>query len=278
MSQTVIFTDMDGTLLDHHTYSHEAADALLASLDERQIPVIPTTSKTFAELIDLRQELGNRHPFIVENGAAVCIPKGYFASAPTDTVAQGDYWVKAFVEPRAHWQTLLAELPADLRSMCTSYTEMGVTGVAELTGLPMAAAQRSSQRQFGEPVHWRGTPEQLTQFCAAVQAAGGETLVGGRFVHISGAIDKGKAVLWLAEVYAEQRQSSVVTVGLGDSGNDVAMLAVVDHAIVIPSPAHAPPQVARPEHKKPAQLVHGFGPIGWVEGVTAVLAIEQTAD
>ena len=37
------------------------------------MPVIPITSKTFAEVINLRDKLNNRHPFIVENGARVSI-------------------------------------------------------------------------------------------------------------------------------------------------------------------------------------------------------------
>ena len=50
MTKTLVFTDMDGTLLDHHTYSFEAAKPALKALEEKDIPVVPTTSKTFAEL------------------------------------------------------------------------------------------------------------------------------------------------------------------------------------------------------------------------------------
>ena len=46
MSSAVIYTDLDGTLLDHHTYSFDAARSTIAALSERGIPVIPCTSKT----------------------------------------------------------------------------------------------------------------------------------------------------------------------------------------------------------------------------------------
>ncbi len=81
-ANTLIFTDMDGTLLDHHTYSFEAAKPTLTSLAERNIPVIPTTSKTFVELLELRETIGLTGPFIVENGAAAYIPHGFFAKKP----------------------------------------------------------------------------------------------------------------------------------------------------------------------------------------------------
>lgn len=75
MSGVVIYTDLDGTLLDHHTYSAEAASATLSKLRGLGIPVIPCTSKTVAETRPIAAQLGLDGPMIVENGAAVWIPK-----------------------------------------------------------------------------------------------------------------------------------------------------------------------------------------------------------
>jgi len=74
----VIFTDLDGTLLDAETYSYEAARPALAMLKKRQIPVVLCTSKTRAETEAIARRLGLKHPFIVENGGAIFIPQGYF--------------------------------------------------------------------------------------------------------------------------------------------------------------------------------------------------------
>jgi mannosyl-3-phosphoglycerate phosphatase len=43
--QPIIFTDMDGSLLDHDTYSHAVADELLAWLRNKQILVIPAKER-----------------------------------------------------------------------------------------------------------------------------------------------------------------------------------------------------------------------------------------
>jgi predicted mannosyl-3-phosphoglycerate phosphatase (HAD superfamily) len=59
----VIFTDLDGSLLDHYTYSFAAATPLLDELNSQEIPVIPITSKTYAEVIRLRRFMGNSPPF-----------------------------------------------------------------------------------------------------------------------------------------------------------------------------------------------------------------------
>ena len=42
----LVFTDLDGTLLDHHSYSHAAALPGLERLRGLEVPVIPVTSKT----------------------------------------------------------------------------------------------------------------------------------------------------------------------------------------------------------------------------------------
>jgi len=54
----VVFTDLDGTLLDEETYSWEAAEPALAMLRERGIPWVMVTSKTRAEVEVLRERMG----------------------------------------------------------------------------------------------------------------------------------------------------------------------------------------------------------------------------
>ena len=74
----LVFTDLDGSLLDHHDYGYRDALPQLRQLESLGIPVIPASSKTRAEIERLRDELGNTHPFIVENGAGGFVPVGYF--------------------------------------------------------------------------------------------------------------------------------------------------------------------------------------------------------
>ncbi len=81
MGQTtrlVIFTDLDGSLLDAETYRYNAARAALEELTACQVPLVLCTSKTRAEVEPLRQELGNTDPFIVENGGASIFPTRTF--------------------------------------------------------------------------------------------------------------------------------------------------------------------------------------------------------
>ena len=45
----VIFTDLDGSMLDAETYSFQAARPALQKLKKKQVPIILCTSKTRAE-------------------------------------------------------------------------------------------------------------------------------------------------------------------------------------------------------------------------------------
>lgn len=80
MKNPIIFTDLDGTLLDHYTYSFEKALPALTLLKEKNIPLIICSSKTRKEIEYYRKKLDNFHPFISENRGGIFIPKSYFES------------------------------------------------------------------------------------------------------------------------------------------------------------------------------------------------------
>jgi mannosyl-3-phosphoglycerate phosphatase len=70
----ILFSDLDGTLLDHDDYRWQAAGPALDRLKAARIPLVLNSSKTMAEIRALRDELGNTDPFIVENGAESVAP------------------------------------------------------------------------------------------------------------------------------------------------------------------------------------------------------------
>ena len=74
--KTIIFTDLDGTLLDYSTYSFEAAMPALKRLQECGIPLVIVSSKTRAEIEPLLAELPPLSKlFITENGSAVYLDR-----------------------------------------------------------------------------------------------------------------------------------------------------------------------------------------------------------
>lgn len=271
----IIFTDLDGSLLDHFDYSFEPARETLDWLNEEGVPIICCTSKTFAELIVLRRSLDNEHPFIVENGAAVYIPRDYFpkpvSRGEADYSRKERYHCYSFVQTRQHWQALISELKPDFPGMFTTFRELDTMGIAEQTGLSHDEAARANRREYSEPVLWSGAEPDREDFVARLNASGASVLQGGRFMHVSGNCDKGKALRWLQSRYQQQSTQQVTSIAAGDSGNDIAMLEAADKSLIIRSPVHQPPRVNKSGN---LWITDNPGPAGWAEGINRLLPVE----
>lgn len=269
LKNVLVFSDLDGTLLDHHTYSFDAALPMLQKLHSAKIPVIPNTSKTFAELTELRDQIGLDGPFIVENGAAVYIPINYFQTQPSDTRTKNGYWIKEFSKPRAHWLLLLENLKADFTGQFKHFYHMSNKEIIAATGLSAKQAKLAASREYGEPILWLGSDSAKTEFVRAIEKLGAKPLEGGRFLHLSDECDKGQALVWLTQQFQLERDVEQCTsIALGDGQNDVAMLEAANIAIRILSPANPPPTLARQSNVYTSQ---GYGPIGWTEYLEQII-------
>lgn len=258
----LIFTDLDGTLLDHHTYRFDAAQLALEVLERLKIPWIPNTSKTFAELQPLRTQLDHSGPFVVENGAAIYIPLEHPLARFASADESGGYAVHRFGKLRSE---LLAVLePLRSRYRFTGFSELSPASLAQLTGLSRVQAQQALQRDYSEPLHWRDTETALVDMRSELAESKVQLLRGGRFVHLMGKHDKADALRWLGG-----QMDEVITVALGDGENDIAMLSAADIPVVIRSPVHPPIQLP---DRADTLVTEGLGPVGWSEAVLKILS------
>lgn len=272
----IVFTDLDGSLLDHYSYSFAAAQGTLTRLEQNGVAVIPNTSKTLAELFELRTALKNHGPFCVENGAAVYIPAGYFDSQPqhTDIVNHRgqSFWQYTAAQPREHWQQLLDQIESQFAEQFETFAQLGIDGIEATTGLSRAQATLANQRQFSEPVHWRGDDKQKIQFFDTLTSLGAQVLAGGRFLHVMDpGSSKANALQWLSQCYREYgKYDNYRSIAIGDSHNDISMLEAADIAAIIRSPVHDLPTV---NSKQPAIVSDEYGPDGWQAVINQIIAI-----
>ncbi len=239
-SRRLIFTDLDGTLLNVDDYRCDAALPLLRQLQAQAVPIIPVTSKTRREVEHLRQVLDLTAPFIVENGSAFFIQRADDCFRPlseteglwqeTDTYRLLQLGC-SYVEARQG----LRQVAQIIGSPLLGFGDLSLEQIQQHTGLSRDAAERAKQREFTEPFI---TPEGMprSQLIEAVKTAGFRTVVGDRFCHLIGPkAGKGRAAQLLSAVYqAHFPQNPIYTIGLGNSPNDLDLLEAVDCAIVIP--------------------------------------------
>ena len=261
----LVVTDLDGSLLDHHTYRYDAAQPVLDLLEQMRIPLVLASSKTRAEMLALRSDMDNEHPFIVENGAAVLIPRGYFQRPPADVAERDGFWVRELTPPRTHWLPLLDELRSAMPGAFRDFASAPLDAVVEMTGLSAPGAALAKQREYTEPVQWRGSDAERVTFLERLRGAGATVSRGGRFYSVGGDSDKGVALKWLRRQYAlAAGGAAVYDLAVGDGQNDVPMLEAAHHALLIPAPERALPQLARETNVIVGQ---GHGPQAWARGV-----------
>lgn len=267
LPEFIVSTDLDGTLLDHHTYQWSSALPALDMLKARSIPVVINTSKTFEEVRALQKQLMLTAPFIVENGSAIYLPKALYPKPKSATEHQ-EFWQVLLGVTRTDIIALLKKLRNEKLYKFESFFDMKIDRIIELTGLNKNDAEQAMTRQFSEPLVWYDTEDKFKAFTVQVNDAGKAILKGGRFTHILGQTDKAKAVLWLQDYLADDNDTQPKLIALGDSGNDVAMLNIADYAVAVRSPAHDFPEV----HPS-GELIqtHGYGPEGWAEAITHIM-------
>ena len=269
--RTVIFTDLDGALLDGRSYSWRAAEEALAELDRRDVPLVFCTSKTRVEVEELRRKLDNGHPFITENGGGIFIPDGYFPSAMERASRVGRYHCIALGRPYREIVEQLERISAEAGAPVVGFHQMSAREIAANTGLDLHHAALAREREFDEPFFFAGaTPAAENGFFELVREAGLIVARGDRFFHLFAGSDKGRAIRELSKLYRKAARDHIQIVAVGSSANDLPMLASADVAVLIP--------FARGQYDSEilarlpmAHLAARSGPSGWNESVLRVL-------
>lgn len=230
--RTVIFSDLDGTLLDEN-YSFEVTRPVIARLRALNVPIVLCSSKTRLEIEYFKTKMDIDAPFISENGAAIFIPLGYFELEHCCTKQTNQYDI---VELGIAYSSIRKKLEK-IKNTCTheiiGFGDMTAEEIAKDTGLTIELAKLAKQREYTEPFHHNEELEK--ELLNAIRKEGLHFTIGGKYYHLIGDHDKGKAVLLLKELYS-QKFEQLKTVGVGNQSNDLEMLEAVDTPLFIAKP------------------------------------------
>ncbi|MBY6188376.1 HAD-IIB family hydrolase [Marinobacter hydrocarbonoclasticus] len=266
----LVVTDLDGTLLDHHSYDFAPAQPALTRLKRLSIPLILNTSKTAAELAPLREQLGSDAPFVVENGAALLWTDDVWPACAEPLGAMMGHRMQPFGATRAEILSALAQIQRDTGLNPEGFADWDVPTLMRHTGLDAVSAQQALERHFSEPLLWQGSDPELKKLARALRSYGLRLLRGGRFVHAVGNSDKGRCLAPLKRAYQRQWGREPRVIALGDGDNDVAMLELADHPVVVRSPVNPPPRLSAACRPR-ALYTEACGPEGWNQAIHHLL-------
>jgi len=228
----VIFTDLDGTLLDQDSYSFENALPALRAIRKKGIPLIFSSSKTRSEIEFYREKMENDHPFISENGGAVFVPEDYFSFSFSRDRESGNYSVLELGTSYPQIVGLLDSVRKETGVPIKGFSDLTAEEISSLTGLSLQEAGFAKEREYDEPFLIEGGEQEVEKVRKKILEKGMNYVQGGRFHHILGNNDKGRAVGILKRLF-EKELHSISAVGIGDNQNDLPMLLSVDYPILL---------------------------------------------
>ncbi|ELN2578305.1 TPA: mannosyl-3-phosphoglycerate phosphatase-related protein [Enterobacter kobei] len=253
----LVFSDLDGSLLDIHTYEWQPAMPWLDKLQDYQVPVILCSSKSAAEMLDIQQDLGLEGlPFIAENGAVI---------QPDVRWERGQRQITGMTHREIH--PLIEQIRQQAGFKFVTFDDVNERVISEWTGLTRYRAALARKHDASVTLIWRDTDDAMVRFEEALAQRGLKCLQGARFWHILDArCGKDVAVKWLIAQYREQEDCVPTTLGLGDGPNDAPLLDSVDFAVVIKSINR---QGITLQNDSPERAYHTqlSGPLGWREGM-----------
>jgi len=267
MKKLIVFTDLDGTLLDHESYKWIDAAAAIKQLQQHDYPLIFNSSKTYFEIRSLCEEMNNYNPIISENGSVVAVNIGCFEQQPTELEC---YRLHYFGMPYFRVIEILQQLRRQHGFAFSGFHDMSHETIMENTGLTLHKAKAAARREATEPLLWQDSEQRLQAFIAELEKQQLILTRGGRFYHVMSPVDKGRAIQWLLKCYQDREpETQWLSMGLGDSDNDIRMLESVDYPVLVKNPSIRQPDVS---HIENIQITALPGPAGWNQAVLDVIA------
>ncbi|UCE97810.1 MAG: mannosyl-3-phosphoglycerate phosphatase [Dehalococcoidia bacterium] len=264
----IIFTDLDGTMLDYRDYSCGKVALLVSKLKNRGVIIVFCSSKTRAEQEIYRSQLKLNSPFISENGGAIFIDKNYFPFNYEYHKIDSGYHVIELGMPYRKIKDRLDKIREINNLSFRGFGDMGVNEVVEITGLDRVSAELAKKRDYSESLNLTGSEKDIVFILKQIEIAGLKWTRGTRFYSISSGSDKGKAVRVLLGLF-KREYGLVSTIGVGDSPNDFSMLAEVDIPVLVQKISGNWEDVDLPNLHK----VEGIGPDGWVNALTNLMMV-----
>ncbi len=272
----LIFTALEGALIDPRTDSFAGAEEALYELDQRKIPLVLLTSRTREEIEPIRRKLSHNHPFVTEHGGGIFFPDGYFSLKIPNVVRTARYLSIAQGRPYAEVCEALDDIAEECAVGVAGFHHMSLREIADNTGMRPRNAELARAREFDEPFYFTSADEQaIARFVEAARERGFDARRGETFWHFSSRCDPARAVRTLAQLFREATHIKLSLVGIGAGNDDLAWLRTVNHAVLLPA-SRPKAELSEPPPTDPGRsstIAAGDapGPAGWNQAILNII-------
>ncbi len=223
--QIIIFTDLDGSLLDKDTFRFDEIENYFKELLLKEIKIIPNSSKTEAELLDFNKLYNLNISFIAENGSSIHglnlihsnLPEKVSLSRSTDQI----------------YQIFNENIPSHLRDKISFILKLNSKKQQEIFGLPLDKIGLALKRKHSLPILFNGNEIGKNEFIKIMNNAGLTVQTGGRIMSICDNVNKSKAMTKTLELIKNEVDDEIITIGVGDNQNDIDMLRQSNYACLV---------------------------------------------
>ena len=220
----LIFTDLDGTLLDRDTFKFDIIRDYLKRLLSEGIHIIPNTSKTEKEILEFNNELGSSLPYIAENGAVIKGLDLLDSYLPNELILskEKDYLTKIFEK----------SVPDNLQNKCKWLSLMDKKNQSFIFGLKDEKLKMALDRKYTIPFVFEGNKNEKKELYKIVKRKGLALQEGGRVINLTDKVNKAKALKVFVRFFKKKNQN-VKTIAVGDNYNDLDMLKTSDFPCLV---------------------------------------------
>ncbi len=257
----LIFTDLDGTLLNRDTFKFDGIKIFLNELKNKNIIIIPNSSKTEDEIIEFNYEANFKFPFISENGSIIH-NLNYLSSEFPDKImlAKNVHEIQNIFDKNIN---------QDLKSKCKVISNLTMSEQIQIFGLPENKLKQVFKRTCTIPIKFEGNNEEKLRLKNILLKIGLDFKDGGRVLNLGDKINKADAMKKIIFMLQNKFKSKPKTIAVGDNHNDIEMLKISD----IPCLVKNDKFINKDLQIKNLIISKQTAPEGWVEVVK--LALEK---
>ena len=259
-SNILLFTDLDGTLLNKKTFEFKAALNLIKNCISKGINIIPNSSKTDLELNEICEDLKIPKVYISENGSCI-----YGLNVLSENLNEKiclsrnkDIIFKNFTD----------KINVKLQKKCLILENETLQNQIEVLGLPKNKISKAMNRKFSIPFIFLGNNEEEVELKKNVRRNGLNVQFGGRVLSLGDEVSKGDAMMRFMSLLSNETKKNYVSICVGDNENDFDMLDKCDYPCLV---KNGP--LKNINFKNQCVFSKKEAPDGWVEVVNKTLNI-----